>query len=252
MAAELVQRLRAIGFEPCSEPREAGEPVRALRYRDDYEAPAVHCRVFMVPHGQTPANEKLFFQSHDDGGEDQCLVPEGRAQAEAGARAFLPILPADPGSWMWLRSPLLRAAQTAEIFREVAGPAAPIPDPEVDAGVVELDHGPWHGRAAHELEGEDGALATAFRAGDFFAAPTGGAGESAADLVLRARQWLESLNRRFTAGTTVVVFGHGMFQNAVETVLRTYPEKTPAQVFTRRKGQSHLRRGHAHLVTPAA
>ena len=48
-------------------------------------------------------------------------------------------------------------------------------------------------------------------------------------------------------GRYVVAFGHGTFQNACEVVLRCY-DKPPAAVFTRAPGESHLRRGYAHVL----
>ena len=53
------------------------------------------------------------------------------------------------------------------------------------------------------------------------------------------------------AGKTVVAFGHGTFQNGVETILLSRGEDVePRVVFTRKHGQSHLKRGFPHRVWP--
>ena len=52
-------------------------------------------------------------------------------------------------------------------------------------------------------------------------------------------------------GKVVVIFGHGTFQNAVESLLRTFGDaKQPPEIFARAKGASHLRRGFPHNVYP--
>ena len=78
-------------------------------------------------------------------------------------------------------------------------------------------------------------------------------GESNLELLVRCRAWLATLAAPPYKGKVVVVFGHGTFQNGAETLLLSRgPAAKPADVFTRKPGQSHLKRGCAHDVYPPA
>ena len=57
------------------------------------------------------------------------------------------------------------------------------------------------------------------------------------------------LAREHVRGKVIVAFGHGTFQNALEVLLCSFGvDKSPADVFTRQPGRSHLRRGYPHEV----
>jgi len=230
----------------------------SVDYAPGYAPPAkLACRLIMVPHGQTPSNVGLLFQSHADGGPDQTLTESGVEMARRGAAAFAedfgPELRAGPDRWAFYRSPLSRTAQTAAQYEATLAEAGiPVASPGVDARLIEIDAGSWHGFTVDGLaaagRAEDAEAAAAYRGGSFLARPLDGSGESLLELIARAAEWLRELQGRHAAGDTVVVFGHGTFQNAVEVLLRCYPEKSPAQVFSRVSGGSHLRRGEAHLL----
>lgn len=70
-------------------------------------------------------------------------------------------------------------------------------------------------------------------------------------MMARCSAWLDDLNAKY-AGKVVVAFGHGTFQNGVETLLLSRGEGVePRVVFTRKHGESHLKRGFPHDVHTA-
>jgi len=241
----------------------------ALSYAADFK-PVVHltCGLLMVPHGTTASNVQRLFQNHSDGPKSQ-LSPEGISEVERGAAAFVeaygPALrrraeEAGGGRWAVYRSPLQRCEDTANIFVAALERAGiPLPEVTVDLDLIEINHGSWGEHTAESLrdEGrqEDAELAAKYRQGWMVAKATDGSGESLLEVIARVAAWLEKLQRRHgdsAAGppTRVLVFGHGTFQNAVEALLRVYPDKTLGALFTRVTGGSHLRRGFAHELTP--
>ena len=149
----------------------------------------------------------------------------------------------------------------------------------VEPGIIEINHDRWHGKSAEQLEGEDAAAAAAYRGGSFFSTPGPPLGESNLEMMARCRAWLNSLNEEH-AGKVVVAFGHGAswvprpsatpsvaaipphqidpsaaplkigtFQNGVEALLLSRGEGVePRVVFTRKHGESHLKRGFPHDV----
>ena len=234
----------------------------AVSYAADHTTRTLDIKhLVMIPHGRTPSNQKLLFQSHAEG-PDSILIPESLKDCELGALDFCANwgarLRSRPSDFVFLRSPLVRTAQTAEVYwRVLKENGFPTTDVEVDEGLLEIDHASWHGCTPAEL-GNDKAAALAYRSGCFFASPEDG--ESNVDLLERCQEWLSQLNDR-ARGKTVVCFGHGTFQNGIETLLQSLSGAQggplpPAAVFTRRPGESHLRRGFAHLVygkaSPAA
>ena len=60
-----------------------------VAYAQHYAPPVVPLRsLVMVPHGRTPSNVRLLFQSHAEG-PNATLLPESLDDAAAGADAFL-------------------------------------------------------------------------------------------------------------------------------------------------------------------
>lgn len=255
-------RLRALGFE-CDE---RGR----VRYNNVYAPPQLDAKeLLMVPHGKTPSNIRMLFQSHAESADSQ-LLPASFDDARAGARSFLEEAGrleqlrfvdcgggdrggggGGDGSFVLLRSPLQRTAQTGGVYLEVMrarGLSVPQTLP-VDPGLVEINHASWKGKTVEQLDGPDADEARAYRSGSFLASPTDGSGESLLDLLERCALWLQGLSRRYP-DRRVLVFGHGTFQNAVETLLRTYGDREPAAIFSRISGGSHLRRGFVHAVYP--
>jgi broad specificity phosphatase PhoE len=231
----------------------AGSPVT-----HEAKLPAALETMIMVPHGRTPSNEKLLFQSHEEG-PNATLLPASLEEAAAGAEEFWKTwyerFREHPSDFIFLRSPLHRTAQTAQVYMDTllrldANGCDAAPSVQVDAGLLEINHASWHGCCVDDLAGADRAAAEAYRNGSFFAAPSDG--ESNLDLLERCSAWLSELRHGVCASKKViVVFGHGTYQNAVETLLRTYgTRKTPAGIFSRKPGASHLRRGRPHSVWP--
>ncbi len=228
-----------------------------ISYAEGFRPLKLECdELLWVPHGRTPANEKLLFQSHEEG-PNGLLLPESLEETEAGAREFFDKYGATfdriPGKFTFVRSPLERAAETAAVYHRVAeelfGPEMAFRvESSVENDLVEIDHASWHGKTAEELTGADGDAARAYREGSFFAKPSDG--ESNLDLMDRCFQWLQRSASKQHAGQILVVFGHGTFQNAAETLLCppyvTPPD--PAKIFTRKKGESHIKRGYSHLL----
>eukprot|EP00930_Biecheleria_cincta_P097081 TRINITY_DN8880_c0_g1_i1.p1 TRINITY_DN8880_c0_g1~~TRINITY_DN8880_c0_g1_i1.p1 ORF type:complete len:290 (-),score=31.34 TRINITY_DN8880_c0_g1_i1:156-1025(-) len=232
-----------------------------IEYSKDFKPVAnLTCGLLMVPHGQTPSNVKLLFQNHSDGGPDQALTPRGHAMARKGAKAFLAgygdALRGTSDRWVFYRSPLSRTGETAGHYTSILQEAGiVVPKLIEDPHLIEINAGSWHGLTVEGLASSgrvaDAVAATAYRGGSFAATAVDGSGESLLDLMARSAKWVKDLQERHgSAGTNVVVFGHGTFQNSVETLLRTYPEKSPAQIFSRISGGSHLQRGEVHVLSP--
>ena len=200
----------------------------------------------LIPHGRTPSNQRLIFQDHSEG-PDATLLPESLVEAGKGAEVFLDAFGDRLERCSFRRSPLHRCAQTWNAYVDViADRGLEVPEIAVDEALVEIDHASWHGKTVEDLEGADRAAAAAHRAGDVLAKPPDG--ESQLDVLERAAAWVEGLE---APDRIVVAFGHGTMQNAIEVVLRTYGDRSPAEVFTRVPGKSHLRRGFPHVVFDA-
>jgi len=236
--------------------------INSLAYSPDFQ-PVVRlsCGLIMVPHGKTPSNVRLLFQNHSDSGPESWLIPEGVAMAKAGAAAFVqeygPVLCANPNNWVMYCSPLSRTKATAEPYVAALREAgACVPEPTVDPDLIEINQGSWHGQTVQDLKTagrlEDAELAEQYRAhGSFLAKPVDGSGECILQVIVRAAAWLQKMERLHGGSdTNILVFGHGTFQNSVETLLQSYPDKTPTHIFSRVSGGSHLRRGEAHLLAP--
>ena len=119
-------------------------------------------RMIMVPHGKTPSNVNLLFQAHTEG-PNATLLPESLNDAAEGVAEFLDTwgsrLRKTPSDFVFLRSPLHRTAQTAQVYKEAIAAAMPEHPPievEVDAGLLEINQGPtWHSKSVSQLQGSD-------------------------------------------------------------------------------------------------
>lgn len=219
------------------------------------------CGLLMVPHGQTPSNERMLFQSHRDGPEN-ALTEKGVAMADRGALAFAQeygtLIRAKPENWLFYRSPLQRTATTARCYTEALRKAGvEVTEPVIDPDLIEINQGSWHGLSVDDLAGGSGGgaesdMALRYRDGCFVAKALDGSGESRLELMTRVAIWLRKLEELHGGRRrNIVVFGHGTFQNSVEVLLRAVPGKTPVEVFSRNvTGSSHLRRGEVHLLAP--
>ena len=149
-------------------------------------------RVLLIRHGETTWNREGRWQGHGD----VPLSAEGRAQAEALARALRA-----EGALVGARvlcSDLARAHETASRL----GLAAPEPD----RAWRELDVGRWGGLTSEEVRARFPEDAAALR--DDVAATHGG-GESWLDLTARAVAAFGRLEASLAPGGTAVVVAHG-------------------------------------------
>ena len=246
--AEVARRLLRLGLMQHSDDSDI------IEYAPGYTPPELGMlELVMVPHGRTASNVALLFQSHDEG-PDGRLLTSSLDDAARGAAAFLAewgeLLRDKAGTFLFLRSPLLRAEQTAEVYlRVMEAQGYPLPEVLVDPGLIEIDQGSWHGKAVADLKGEDAEAGAAYRRGNFFAAAADG--ECILEVLERCSSWLSDISA-LAAGKHVICFGHGTFQNAAETIMLLHTTqgelKTPAAIFTRRHGESHLRRAFPHIV----
>mmetsp|Transcript_2998 Transcript_2998/g.5365 ORF Transcript_2998/g.5365 Transcript_2998/m.5365 type:complete len:291 (-) Transcript_2998:629-1501(-) len=207
--------------------------------------------LIFIPHGKTNSNVKLIFQSHEESADSK-LLPNSLIEAAEGATVFIDQyrdrLRDNPSDFVFLRSPLQRTVETAEVYSSALMTVMPEPPTIVeDAALLEINHASWHGKTVFELHDIEQEKASFYRQGSFTAAPSDG--ESNLDLLLRCHQWLQSFDIRYR-NKVVCVFGHGTFQNGVETLLCSYGATPPSTVFTREVGKSHLKRGFPHAVFP--
>lgn len=140
----------------------------------------------LVRHGQTRANIERRWQGQSDWGLD----PIGRDQAAALADWYGP-----PDRVV--SSPLGRALETA---RALAA------EPEVIDGLAELGFGEWEGLTLEEVRSHDSALFDRIFV-DGQDLPRGVTGESWAQLTLRVREAIESINP--VPGQLTAVVTHG-------------------------------------------
>ena len=207
--------------------------------------------LIFIPHGRTPSNEKLLFQSYEESINSR-LLSSSRLETSEGADLFLAQystrLKDQPNDFIFLRSPLKRTEETAEVYLNAfQSVMAKCPTVHIDSALLEIDHASWHGKTVSDMHGEEQDAAAAYRAGSFLAAPCDG--ESNLDLLWRCSQWLQSVQKQYPH-KIVCVFGHGTFQNAVETLLCSYGATLPCTIFTRKPGESHMKRGYPHAVFP--
>lgn len=155
--------------------------------------------IHLARHGQTAYNAEGRFQGHlpvplDATGREQAL-----ALAEAAAQVELTTL--------WV-SPLLRAAQTAEVVGRRIGLT-----PQVDRRFTETDTGDWTGRSFAEVRAEDPDGFRRFEVSDpDFRYP---GGESFAEQSERIGDGLADLRRHPDALPALVVCHRGVIRLAL-------------------------------------
>jgi probable phosphoglycerate mutase len=100
--------------------------------------------IYLIRHGQTEFNREDRVQ----GRIDSPLTDLGVAQAKAMGERLRALKAADGREWRVATSPLGRAMRTARIVAEAAG----LPDPEVDARLIEVDYGQLEGLTRAEVD----------------------------------------------------------------------------------------------------
>jgi len=165
-------------------------------------------RIYYIRHGETAWNAEGRFQ----GTQDIPLNDLGRSQALTAGAILGDVLAGDghePSSLPFVTSPLGRARTTMELVRDAM--KLPPADYSVDARLREIGYGQWEGLTLSEMKLNDAAT-FARRDVDKWgvAAPSG---ESYASVVLRMRDWLDSLV------TDTVAVAHGGTMRALMVAL---------------------------------
>jgi broad specificity phosphatase PhoE len=165
-------------------------------------------RIYYIRHGETAWNAEGRFQ----GTRDIPLNDLGRSQALTAGAILGDVLAGDgyePSSLPFVTSPLGRARTTMELVRDAM--KLPPADYSVDVRLREIGYGQWEGLTLSEMKLNDAAT-FARRDADKWgvAAPSG---ESYACVVLRMRDWLDSLV------TDTVAVAHGGTMRALMVAL---------------------------------
>jgi broad specificity phosphatase PhoE len=165
-------------------------------------------KIYYIRHGETAWNAEGRFQ----GTQDIPLNDLGRSQALTSGAILGDVLAGDgrePSSLPFVASPLGRARTTMELVRDAI--KLPPADYSVDRRLREIGYGQWEGLTLGEMKLNDAAT-FARRDVDKWsvAAPSG---ESYASVVLRMRDWLDSLL------TDTVAVAHGGTMRALMVAL---------------------------------
>ena len=155
--------------------------------------------LYMLRHGETAWNTERRMQ----GTKDSALTERGRAQALAMGRTLKAELARAAGPTIFLRSPLGRVRETAEIVGRELGldPTQWRDDPRL----AELSYGHWEGSSWKEIELTHPTALADWRADPHGYCPPGG--ETHAELRRRSAQVLAEI---IASNTRTVVVGHGI------------------------------------------
>jgi len=162
-------------------------------------APGLVVPLYMLRHGETAWNTERRMQ----GTKNSDLTERGRAQALAMGRALKAELAREPGSTVFLRSPLGRVRETSEIVGRELGldPSQWRDDPRL----AELGYGEWEGFSWQEIEVTHPTALADWRADPHGYCPPGG--ETHVELRRRSAAVLADI---VASGTRTVVVGHGV------------------------------------------
>ncbi len=158
-------------------------------------------KIYFIRHGQTDWNAEWRYQ----GQEDIPINEQGRAQAMRNGEALKKLLPAIADA-AFVSSPLSRARETMHIVRTTLG--LDEDTYATDDRLLEVNYGDWQGTLAAELPKVDPEGMKSRSRDPFNWRPKGG--ESYAELMVRAVDWLNNVER------DSVVVSHG----GVSRVLR--------------------------------
>ena len=186
--------------------------------------------VTLIRHAATAWTTAGRVQGH----ADLPLSPEGEAQvARWRLPADLAHLQTD-GRLGWTASPLRRAVETARAL----GAATP----DLDPRLMEMHYGTWQGLTHAEV-------AEAAREGGWDQRPPGG--ESPAEVLARARAWLDALAGAECPDTWIAVTHGGVIRVLLAAAIR-WDLRPPAPLRLTPERCHRLRRrgdGHLQLVT---
>jgi probable phosphoglycerate mutase len=155
--------------------------------------------LYMLRHGETAWNTERRMQ----GSKDSALTERGRQQALAMGRTLRRELDHSPGPTRFLRSPLGRARETADIVgRELGLDGSEWRD---DPRLAELGYGQWEGFSWKEIEITHPTALADWRADPHGYCPPGG--ETHVELRRRSAAVLAEI---VASGVRTVVVGHGV------------------------------------------
>ncbi|CAN5748997.1 histidine phosphatase family protein [soil metagenome] len=155
--------------------------------------------LYVLRHGETVWNTERRMQ----GSKDSALTDRGRTQALAMGRRLTAELARTLGPTLFLRSPLGRVRETADIIGRTLGldPAEWRDDPRL----AELGYGQWEGSSWPEIEVTHPNAMTDWRADPHGYCPPGG--ETHQDLRARSAAVLADI---VASNTRTVIVGHGV------------------------------------------
>ncbi len=160
--------------------------------------------IYYARHGQTDWNLIKRYQ----GRRDIPLNDTGRIQADRNGRILANLI-GDPLSLTYIASPLERTRETMERMRIVL--SLPANDYTIDERLIEIDYGIFEGHTHDEFKSKYNAIHRQRKQDKWRFRPPGG--ESHADVVPRAREWLNSLTG------DCVVAGHGAFGRVLRHIV---------------------------------
>lgn len=169
--------------------------------------------VYIVRHGETDWNAQRRYQ----GQRDIPLNEVGRAQAQRNGEALRALLPGIAAA-RFVASPLGRARETMQIMRVALG--LPPERYAIDDRLKELSYGSWEGQLQVDLPATDPNGWSTRKLDPYRWRPYGG--ESYADLMLRAVDWLSGV----TADSIVAAHG-GVMRTLQAHVCRLEPDTVP-------------------------
>jgi probable phosphoglycerate mutase len=155
--------------------------------------------LYVLRHGETAWNTERRMQ----GTKDSALTARGRQQAVAMGRTLRRELEREPRRTRFLRSPLGRARETAEIVGAELG--LDDTDWRDDPRLSELGYGQWEGFSWKEIEVTHPTALSDWRADPHGYCPPGG--ETHVELRRRSTAVLSEIA---ASGTRTVVVGHGV------------------------------------------
>lgn len=169
--------------------------------------------IYIVRHGETDWNRDRRYQ----GQRDIPLNVVGRAQALRNGEALRALLPALAGA-EFVASPLGRARETMEILRAALG--LPPVLYAIDERLKELSYGSWEGQLQSDLPTLDPEGWSTRAIDPYRWRPSGG--ESYADLMVRAVDWLSGVSR-----DSVVAAHGGVVRTLQAHVCGIDPDRVP-------------------------
>ncbi len=197
--------------------------------------------IILLRHGETVWNREGRFQ----GVRDSPLTMRGIRQVHAFGHALRAHLGRERREFRLVSSPLGRAWQTAVLLAEMldVDPLAVVRDDLVR----EISWGRWDGLTAVEIDRDDPEIWRR-RLDDAFAEAPPHGGESRADVLARAREWLQ----RLEPGARIILVAHGTFNRALRCAYLDLPSSAMLELDAPQDAFFHLARGRIARIAAAS